>query len=111
MGDMGNQDAIYPEFYPKVVSSTVFLAELLKDQVTCKRTKSKQMFMFTFVTNSRKLGGRNDAKGRGEKDSSDVDNFNINPTHISKNSKRSWTILVALLCVWSTKDGHDNRTC
>ena len=35
MGDIGNQDAIYPQFYPKVVS-----------------------FMCIFAINSRELGGR-----------------------------------------------------
>ena len=36
---MGNssEDAIYPEFYPKVLGSTVFLAEMLKQQVKPER--------------------------------------------------------------------------
>lgn len=89
MGDMGNQDAIYPEFYPKVVSSTVFLAELLKDQVTCKRTKSKTNVYVYFRDKQQKAWwAKMMPKGEEKKDSSDVDNFNINPTHISKKQQK-----------------------
>lgn len=40
---MGNtsEDAIYPEFYPKVLGSTVFLAELLKENVALDRLGKK----------------------------------------------------------------------
>ena len=41
---MGNQseDAIYPEFYPKVTGSTNFLTELLKTEVYCERLGKHQ---------------------------------------------------------------------
>lgn len=42
-----SEDAIYPEFYPKVTGSTVFLADMLKEKVYCTRL-GKRVSVFDY---------------------------------------------------------------
>ena len=41
MNGASTEDAIYPEFYPKVLGSSIFVTELLKDSIYCKRLEKK----------------------------------------------------------------------
>lgn len=52
---MGNssEDAIYPEFYPKVLGSTVFLTDLLKEQIKPARI-GKRISVFDYFATSQK---------------------------------------------------------
>lgn len=53
---MGNQseDAIYPEFYPKVTGSTNFLTELLKTEVYCERLGTKTTLFDYFAKHQKR---------------------------------------------------------
>ena len=55
---MGNksEDAIYPEFYPKVTGSTTFLTELLKTEVYCERLGTKTTLFDYFAKQACMVG-------------------------------------------------------
>ena len=78
---MGNksEDAIYPEFYPKVTGSSTFLTELLKAEVYCERLGSKTTLFDYFAKHQKKpwWGGVFPKKNKPVSDK-------INPVRITK---------------------------
>ena len=78
---MGNQseDAIYPEFYPKVTGSTNFLTELLKTEVYCERLGTKTT-LFDYFAKHQKRAWWGNLIGKKNKPVSNK----INPVRITK---------------------------
>ena len=78
---MGNQseDAIYPEFYPKVTGSTNFLTELLKTEVYCERLGTKTT-LFDYFAKHQKCAWWGNLIGKKNKPVSNK----INPVRITK---------------------------
>ena len=78
---MGNQseDAIYPEFYPKVTGSTNFLTELLKTEVYCERLGTKTTLFYYFAKHQKRAWWGN-LIGKKNKPVSNK----INPVRITK---------------------------
>lgn len=78
---MGNksEDAIYPEFYPKVTGSSTFLTELLKAEVYCERLGTKITLFDYFAKHQKKpwWGGVFPKKNKPVSDK-------INPVRITK---------------------------
>lgn len=78
---MGNksEDAIYPEFYPKVTGSTTFLTELLKTEVYCERLGTKTT-LFDYFAKHQKRAWWGNLIGKKMKPVSNK----INPVRITK---------------------------
>lgn len=79
---LGNnsEDAIYPEFYPKVLGSTVFLTELMRQQVTLQRENKKVSVFDYFAKYQKKAWWGNLFSFKKKEEVSS----NINPIKITK---------------------------
>ena len=88
MNTGSTEDAIYPEFYPKVLGSTIFLTELLKQEITVSRLH-KKVSIFEYFENCQIKPWW----GKLFNLKKEIIKPNINPTHISKQQQ---TIVDAL---------------
>ena len=88
MNTGSTEDAIYPEFYPKVLGSTIFLTELLKQEITVSRLH-KKVSIFEYFENCQIKPWW----GKLFNLKKEIIKSNINPTHISKQQQ---TIVDAL---------------
>lgn len=99
MNTGSTEDAIYPEFYPKVLGSTIFLTELLKQEITVSRLHKKVSIFEYFENCQIKPWWSKLFNSKKE-----IINSNVNPTHISKQQQ---TIVDALFgsffAVWIRK--------
>ncbi len=97
-----SQDAISPEFYPKVVGSTVFLAEVLTDKVDCRRLKGK-VSVYDYLSHRQKHAWYNLPKEMKD-DEKAGDNERINPKRLTKAQQRVMNSLKsALFCTVDKK--------
>lgn len=96
------QDAISPEFYPKVVGSTVFLAEVLADKVNCRRLKGK-VSVYDYLSHRQKHAWYSLPKELKD-DEKAGDNERINPKRLTKAQQRVMKSLKkALFCAVDKK--------
>lgn len=96
------QDAISPEFYPKVVGSTVFLAEVLADKVNCRRLKGK-VSVYDYLSHRQKHAWYSLPKEMKD-DEKAGDNERINPKRLTKAQQRVMKSLKkALFCAVDKK--------
>lgn len=106
---MGNQseDAIYPEFYPKVTGSTNFLTELLKTEVYCERLGTKTT-LFDYFAKHQKRAWWGNLIG---KKNNPVSN-KINPVRITKQQQLIVNELMdAFFCSVDKKNRHGDCGC
>ena len=83
MNTGSSEDAIYPEFYPKVLGSTVFLTDLLKEPVNVERL-GKKVSIFDYFAYHQKYAWWGNLFGKKDKR---IDS-NINPVRITKDQYR-----------------------
>lgn len=94
LGTGQSDDAIYPEFYPKVLSSTVFLSELLNDTIYCKRL-GKKVNVYDYIKEYQKKPWWKSVISffKSKKKVEPNDNAHINPRKPSKAQQRTMTEL------------------
>lgn len=84
LGGSGNDDAIYPEFYPKVMGTPEFVCDLLGKQVTPKDS-NESMTLFDYLTKHQKEPSWAKYFENEEKKAKDGPLTNdINPQHMTK---------------------------
>lgn len=97
-----SQDAISPEFYPKVVGSTVFLAEVLTDKVDCRRIKGK-VSVYEYLSHRQQHAWYSSPK-KLKDDEKAGDHERINPKQLTKAQQRVMKNLKgALFCAVDKK--------
>lgn len=105
LGGSSSEDAIYPEFYPKVLSSTVFLSDLLKDTVNVSRLK-KRVTIYAYFRDcgqSPWWSGMMGSKKETPQEKA-MNNENIDPIRLNKKQKGVMDALSgALFCVVDKK--------
>lgn len=105
LGGSSSDDAIYPEFYPKVLGSTVFLSDLLKDTVNVSRLKKKAtIYAYFRDCGQQPWWGKMMSKKKETPREEALDNENINPIRPNKKQKGVMDALSnALFCVVDKK--------
>lgn len=77
------EDAIYPEFYPKVLSSTVFIANMLKEKVNVARL-GREVTIYEYFNDYQKHAWWHLSLPDKNKD----DNYNANPKKLTKGQQK-----------------------
>lgn len=83
---LGNstEDAIYPEFYPKVLSSTVFIVNMFKEKVKVARLDNKEVTIYEYFNDCQKTAWWHFSGSDKGKDN----NLNADPKRMTKGQER-----------------------